>query len=44
MPRNSTEYRDDDCLPHSATVKRHFGSLEEAHRQAFEQIRERKEG
>jgi len=44
MPRNSTEYRDDYSLPHSTTVKRHFGSLEEAHRQALEVIEGRAGG
>jgi len=44
LPRNSTEYRDDYSLPHSTTVKRHFGSLKEAHRQALEVIEGRAGG
>jgi hypothetical protein len=40
MPCNTTEYRDDAALPHSQTIVRHFGSLEEAHRLATEKIEE----
>ena len=35
-PLNTTTYRDDQRLPHSATVKRHLGSVKEAVRLAKE--------
>lgn len=38
-PKNSTEYNRDTMLPHFATVKSHFGSQGEAHKQAEEKMR-----
>jgi len=35
-PANTTAFRDSPALPHSQTVTRHLGSIEEAVRQAQE--------
>jgi len=41
-PTNTTTFRDSPALPHSQTVTRHLGSIEEAVRQAQE-LKEREE-